>query len=414
VESDKRIRVLYVCPWAHWAGHAPHAIAIETAALTNAGAEVYLCTFRDFPDQERVQSIPHKKVTRSRIAFPADMLSRLLHRVPRGRGLAWFIEQSATLYLAIKLRKTVKYDVIFLRDGDPFIFIPFVLGLFRKRYAWAITLLGVPQVRPPDSLYNKFINSSIWKPVYHRGFAGNEYLFICENRYIKEHFESRFLNGILAGSVRLLPRGVESMDEHTSQKEARQLLGLPENKTVLLHFGAVHPEKDIKVIFGALKEMPDVIMVIAGKVALSINLTRMVQDEGLDNRVIIRNFYVPESEKKYYFAAADAIVLSYKRNFIQTASMVFEAAQFMLPAIASNAGELGELVSKYQTGYLFDAEESDSFKDALSRFLSSGQDERDTIMSSCEKLCRDYSIEQWAARCMDIFMELCKRENKRC
>jgi len=405
------IKVLYVCPWAHWAGHAPQSIRQECFALIKAGAQVTLCTFRDFPDQQYIQSISHRSVISGWITFPLDIVSRFLHRVLPGRGLAWFLEQFMTLYLAVRLKKTVGYDIIYLRDGDPFVFIPFVLGLFLKKYVWAIKLLGVNPVRSPDSLYYKFANSSIWKPIYRRGFYRNRFVFICENEDMKKHFEDDFLGGILSGTVRVIPQGVEMVSNHISQVEARSHLGLPHNIPIFLHFGAVHSGKDIVVLLDAIKDVPDTLLVNAGKVALSINLKRLVQGKGLQSRVKIIDRYITEAEKPYYFAAADAVILSYKKDFLQTASMLFEAAKFKLPTIASDVGELGALVKNYRTGFVFTAEDPDSLKDALSRFLCLSQSDKETMGKNCEKLCDDFSLETWGQRYMELLTDLCRRES---
>lgn len=405
------IKVLYVCPWAHWAGHAPQSIRQECFALIKAGAQVTLCTFRDFPDQQYIQSISHRKVISGWIAFPLDIMSRFLHRLLPGKGLVWFLEQLTTLYLAVRLKKTVGYDIIYVRDGDPFVFIPFMLGAFLKKYAWAICLLGISSVRSSDTLYYKFVNSRIWKPIYRRGFKRNRFVFICENEDIKKHFEGDFLDGILSGTVKVVPQGVEMLSNHISQVEARNYLGLPHNIPIFLHFGAVHQGKDVVVLLEALKDVPNTLLVNAGRVALSIDLRRLVQRKGLQSRVKIMDCYITEVEKPYYFAAADAVVLSYKKDFLQTASMLFEAAKFKLPTIASDVGELGELVKKYQTGFVFTAEDTDSLKDALSRFLCLSQSEKEIMGRNCEKLCDDFSLETWGQRCMELIMDLCKRKN---
>ena len=90
--------------------------------------------------------------------------------------------------------------------------------------------------------------------------------------------------------------------------------------------------------------------------------------------------------------------------------MLFEAAKFKLPTIASDAGELGELVKNYRTGLVFTAEDSDSLKDALCRFLCLSQSDKETMGRNCEKLCDDFSLETWGQRCMELLTDLCKRE----
>lgn len=415
-EPAKGISVLYVCPWAHWTGHPPQAITRESSALLKAGAEVSLCTFRGIRDQEGLKEIPHRTVVSSWLGFPLGIITRLLHSLPKGRSLAGFLEQLATLCLAVKLRKSVRYDVIYLRDGDPFVFIPFVLGLVLKDYRWAISLLGMRLVRSPGCspgfLFYKFINAPVWKPIYRRGFSKNRFVFLCENRYIKDFFETDLLDGILSGKVRVVPPGVEKAADHVLQREARRYLGLPEDKTVFLHFGTLHQGKEVGTVLAAIKDIPDALLVHAGKVT-SVNLIESVKRYGLQGQVVIKDYYIPEAEKQYYFAAADAIILSYKKDFTQTASMLWEAARFQLPAIANDVGELGELVERYQIGLVFKAENATSLKKALSHFLTSSRSEKETMRNNCKKFCDAFSLNNWAQQYAKIFIELCRpKRNK--
>lgn len=411
-ESERRLRVLYVCPLAHWAGHQPQAVTKESLALLEAGAEVSLCTFRGIRDQEEPQVMPHRTVVSSWLGFPLYIFTHLEHSTSTGRSVAWAIEQFSTLCLAVKLRKTLKYDVIYLRDGDPFIFMPFILGLFVKHHRWAIHLIGTAAVRSPGTWFCKFINAPFWKPIYRRSFSNNRFTFLCQNKHIKDFFETKILDGMLSGRVRVVPTGVEKTANYVPQKEARRYLGLPKDKVIFLHFGALHPVKDIETVLAAIKDIPDALLVHAGEVVPGFNLTHSVKRFGLQSRAIIRDYYIPEAEKQYYFAAADAIILSYKRDFLQTASMLLEAAKFKLLAIASDVGELGELIKRYKIGLVFKAEDATSLKGALSDFLSFSQSEREAMASNCEKLCDDFSLDIWAQKCVKTLMELCEHEGR--
>jgi len=425
-ESEKGIRILYVCPWAHWAGHPPYAAMRESSALAKAGAQVSLCTFRGILGQKEPQIIPHRTVVSSWIGFPLGVLVNLLLslKINPMKGLAWFLENFSTLFLAVKLRKTFKHDVIYLRDGDPFIFTPFLLGLVFRHYRWAISLIGVKALMPPFSfwyhkLFYKFLNAPIWKPIYRRSLAKNQFIFHCQNKYIKDYFETNFLDGILSGRVSVVPIGVEQTASNVPQKEARRFLGLPEDKVILLHFGSLHSGKDIETVLAAIRDVPDVLLIHAGAIDVRLflmtrqTLTDSVQHYGLQNRVIIKDYYIPEEEKQYYFGAADATILSYKRDSLQTASLLWEAAKFRSPTIASDVGELGELVKKHKIGLVFEAEDATSLKHTLSHFLSSSQSEKETMRSNCEKFCDEFSLGAWAEKCIGIFKELCGQENRK-
>ena len=405
-ESEKRIRVLYVCPWAHLAGHTPQAATKEPLALLEAGVEVSICTFRGILDQKEPQVISHRSVVSSKVGFPLGILAQLLNSMPKGRYFARFLEQVSTLYLAVKLRKPLKYDVIYLRDGDPFIFIPFVLGMFLKDYRWACSLLGSKPVRSPNSLFHKFINAPIWKPVYLRAFSKNRFAFICEGRCLKDYFETKFLDGILSGRISVVPLGVKRNNVNIAKRKARQYLGLPQDKAVFLHFGTLHPDKDIETVLAAINSIPDALLVHAGQVWPWAKRIQSVNSHSLQNNVIIRDCYIPELEKQYYFAAADAIILSYKGDFLSPGSTLWEAAKFKLPVIASDVGELGELTKRYNFGLVFAAENAASLKGVLFDFLNSSHDQRDSMVNNYEYFYHDFSIDTWAYNCVKVIMEL--------
>ncbi|MFC1904418.1 glycosyltransferase [Chloroflexota bacterium] len=401
-ESKEGIRVLYVCPWAHLAGHWPHIAIKETTALLKAGVVVSLCTFRGILDEKEPPAIPHRKVLSGWSSFPLDVLIRSLNFIPKGRIIARLLEAIATLFLAVKLKSSLRYHVLYLREGDPYIFLPFLFGLFLKDYRWVVFLIGV--MRRMDY---KFSTSPIWKPIYRRSLSRNRYAFICQNSYVEDSFQRGFLDGILSETMTSVLFAAEETSSYIPQEEARQYLSLPQGKVILLHFGVLHPGKDIKTVLAAIRDTPDVLLIHAGKVKSTVYLKGLVRHYGLQNRVIIKGYYIPEAEKPYYFASADGVILSYKKDFMRTASMLWETASFRVPAIASDSGELGELVNRCQTGLVFKAEDATSLKETLSHFLTLSQSQKKTMISNCEKFCDEFSLDGWAQKCQEIFKGLC-------
>jgi len=409
-ESGTGIKVICVCPLAHRFGHYPRAITEEASALLDSGVEVAICTFRGIRDQEGLRTIPHRTVVSGRIGFPLGVITNMVKFMPKEKFLAGFLEQFSTLCLAVRVRKKLGYDAIYLRDGDPYIFIPFLIGFFLKDSKWVINLIGERMARAPNSmlssLFYSFINAPIWKPIYHRALSRNQFTFICQSKYVKDFFEVNLLNGILAGRVTFVPLGVQGTAEYVPREEARRHLGLPEGKAIFLHFGALHRGKDIETILAAIKEIPDVILVHAGVVTPWANMAHLVESYGLQGRVIINNSYIPEAEKRYYFAAADAVILSYKKSFLQEASMFRESAKFRLPSITSDVGGLGRLAREYKTGPVFEAENAASLRGAIYSFINSSQEGRETMANNCQKFCNDFSLDTWARKCKEIIEEL--------
>ena len=217
IEQDKKIKILYVCPFAHRTGHPPQAVKNEPAALIEQGAELSVCTFRGVLDQREIPSMPHFLVVPTKALFPLDILARLLNALPGGMNASRLLEHVSTLCLAVNLKRRLSYDILYLRDADPFVFVPFLIGCFLKNRNLACSLLGTKSLRIPGSLYHKLINASAWKPIYRRALSRNNYTFICENELLKNHFETKLLDGILAGKVNVLPFGMEKTNTYVNQ-----------------------------------------------------------------------------------------------------------------------------------------------------------------------------------------------------
>jgi len=113
-KQEKNMKILYVCPWAHWAGHAPQAVKNEPLALIEQGAELSVCTFRGVLDQQETPSMPHFSVVSTKASFPLDIFTRLLNAMPGGMNVSRLLEQVSTLCLAVKLRRHFRYDIMYI------------------------------------------------------------------------------------------------------------------------------------------------------------------------------------------------------------------------------------------------------------------------------------------------------------
>ncbi len=418
----KQVKVLYVCPFAHYPGHFCWAATRETEALKQAGADVRLLTFCGVIDESEVK-VPQLTV------LPATKLGHLIRQsfdVFRKNAITrWLLmsfETLLTLAAAIRLKRRLSIDIIHLRDGEPYLFLPHLLSLPFRGYNWAISLTAsniypppIPSVRPQNlglliyTIALKFINSRLWRPLYRMSLARNRFVFLVQNETSRQDYNS-YLQGVLAGKVVYLPLGIDRVENAISKQEARQHLGLPQDKPVLLSFGAPHSGKDLETIFCALKDVPDAYLVHAGKQAFSLgpNPISLVERDAVLDRVIMRDYYIPEEEKPYYFFAADAAILSYTRQFLSTSSLLWESCRFGTPVIASDNGQLKKLMEAFQPGLLFTAQDAASLRQAIIRFINLKPEEIQAMKDNCRRFANEFSLEKWAQRCLDIYADLSK------
>jgi glycosyltransferase involved in cell wall biosynthesis len=336
-----------------------------------------------------------------------------------------FLENLWVLSKAVRLKRKLNYDIIHLRDGDPFMPIPFLISLTKGNLNWVVSLMGGGLYKPTQlfaalrkdfrlfvyTMALRIIHSKLWRPLYRRSLAKNRFLILTQSEASKQIYDS-YMQGIFSGKVTYLIMGQGDMDKSVSKEEARRHLDMPQDKTIFLSFGVPHPGKDLETVFRAVKDIPNVILVQAGKSTFSVgqNPTRLTRSHAVENKVIIRDNYIPEREKPYYFFAADAVILSYTRQFLSTVSILWDACHFGTPVIASDNGQLGELVMAFKPGLLFAAQDADSLRQAMRRFINLKPEEIEALKDNCRRFCDEFSIDKWAQGCIEIYDSLLRDE----
>lgn len=415
--SKVHISVLYVCPYAHYPGHFAAAAVQETQTLAEAGVETMLLTFCGVIGKAKIQVPCSVAFPETHLTKPIHNFIRLLRKWTISRWLVMFLETLITLSRAISIKRKRKIDIIHLRDGEPFIFLSHLLSLPFRGYSWVVSLTA-SNIYPPkpktftQSIYTtavRFVNSGMWRPLYRISLAKNSFIFLTQNETARRDYNS-YLGGIFRGKVIYLPLGSDKPVKTIDKNKARRKLKLPLDKPVFLSFGAPHSGKDLETIFRAVGELEDVCLVHAGSQAFSLgaNTSNLADKFNKPNRIIIIDHYISEEEKPYYFFAADAAILSYTRQFLSTSSLLWEACRFGTPVIASDNGQLRELVESYDVGLLFKAQNSDFLREAMVHFIKLNPEQIELLKRSCRRFANEFSLERWAQKCIEIYDNLLK------
>jgi len=155
-----------------------------------------------------------------------------------------------------------------------------------------------------------------------------------------------------------------------TQEEARRKLDLPDFGKVVLFFGAVRPYKGVEEVLSAAAELSnqEVFFVLAGK-PLTEAYRRELMQKAISPNVRMYLEHIPEEEVPLFFAAADLVVLPYRR--ILNSGSAFLALTFGKPILAPRQGSLIELEQRYPSlVYLYEDVPLNAAKilNALKRF----------------------------------------------
>lgn len=179
-----------------------------------------------------------------------------------------------------------------------------------------------------------------------------------------------------------------------SKQEACEHLGLDPDGKIFLSFGLIRDYKGLDWLleaYASIKHLENAKLVVAGEFySDGTKYHDLARKLGIDDEVIWNTDFVPDSEVKYYFCAADLIVQPYKSATQSGISQI--AYHFEKPMLVTRVGGLPEIVPDGKVGYVVEPSPA-AVAEALKRFLNETPDFAEGIKSEKQK----YSWKSMAA-----------------
>jgi glycosyltransferase involved in cell wall biosynthesis len=272
-------------------------------------------------------------------------------------------------------------DVVHLLYLDRAVLLPLWWNSFRRESRahvfgtlfWPYHFLDHQQLSPFEKLYHR-LTRTVLKDLLVRDKLTA--LFVHTERIKDMVLRTLELKSLAERCVVVpdpLPDAIFSPEQETSKQACRARLGLPQERTVLLFFGELRGGKGPDVLLEAAHLLPpEVLVVFAGNPMSSLPLDweQEVKAQSLEGQVRCDLGRVPEELVPMYFQAADAVVLPYRRSFLGTSGVLQRAAAAKKPIIATDAGEVGDLVRRHGLGLVVDPEDPCQLGDAIKQYVS--------------------------------------------
>ena len=156
---------------------------------------------------------------------------------------------------------------------------------------------------------------------------------------------------------------------HTlSRSEARQRLGLADDVPVMLNFGLIRPYKDVPRLIDTVRRLgeDEAVLLVAGRV-YDNSVERDIRartDDAVNVQLHLQ--WIPFEDTQLYFAAADVVILPYRR-ILNSGTLMLSLA-FRRPVLVPDRGTMRELQERFGAHWvrLYDGELSDAvIRDAL-------------------------------------------------
>ena len=164
----------------------------------------------------------------------------------------------------------------------------------------------------------------------------------------------------------------DSYNDAVSKAEACAKLGLDPNKKYLLFFGFIRAYKGLDWLLEAMGDerirKAGIELLAAGEYydkAVEAENNGIIEKLQLQKAVHLKTDFIPNSEVRYYFSAADLVVQPYKHA---TQSGITQIAyHFEKPMVVTNVGGLAEVVPDGKVGFIAEPN-STAIADAILRF----------------------------------------------
>ncbi|MBI5324816.1 MAG: glycosyltransferase [Ignavibacteriae bacterium] len=189
------------------------------------------------------------------------------------------------------------------------------------------------------------------------------------------------------------------------QKErAREILGIPNEKKIILFFGLIRKYKGLDILIKAIGELPDDYFLLAvGEVyGKEDEYNNLIKESGINNRVKFVNQYISDSEVSPYFSSADVCVLPY-RSATQS-GIIGIAYHFGLPVITTDVGGLREVVEPFDTGIIIPFADVSILKDNIETYFVNHLYKNFT--SNIEKFKQKYTWESFVKEIEELFYKI--------
>jgi glycosyltransferase involved in cell wall biosynthesis len=157
-----------------------------------------------------------------------------------------------------------------------------------------------------------------------------------------------------------------------SKAQARMKLGLGEQGKIILFFGFIRKYKGLDLLLRAMKLVKGTpLLLIAGEFYEDEKPYKdLIAELQIEDKLIIRTSFIPDSEVKYFLGAADVVVQPY-RNATQSGVTPL-AYHFEKPMIVTNVGSLPVLVPHDKVGLVTEPDPQ-AIADAIDRYFELGE-----------------------------------------
>ena len=302
------MKVFLVQPFGHKGGHYPTETWKLARSISEKGLELVIVSFSGFINKsnEEIDSEGYKHLSFTGNSGFLDRfvilnLIRFLCLISFNRLIKRCVSTLET-YFALKIanqqtNENTK-DLIFCYDAELISFLYFCTNENGKNFVLGRMEYG--RTLPINT--GRTIKRKIENYLCKKAISKNSIKFICR----VDGLEDSFVRTGFPGELRYIsPIGIVKPNIKLEKQEARKLLNLPQNKTILLVFGIGHPGKSYETIFKAIHNIDDEFVVVFAGLSLPVNNANLLAKKyNCEDRTLIFDKYISDTDQASFFYSA--------------------------------------------------------------------------------------------------------------
>lgn len=198
----------------------------------------------------------------------------------------------------------------------------------------------------------------LWQSLEVRAMQGHA-ATVAVSGFVREWLAAR---GLEKGRVRTVYNGYRP--DESDEAIARGELHIPDDALIVLFVGRMVPGKGVDLLLEAARGLPNLCVVVVGDGPLRANCEAIARAGRIDAR-----FVGAQRNPAPYYRMAEVVALPSRMEALPMA--LIEGAAYGLPAIATRAGGIAEVVIDGTTGLLTDVGSVPQLRNAIERMTDS-------------------------------------------
>jgi glycosyltransferase involved in cell wall biosynthesis len=188
--------------------------------------------------------------------------------------------------------------------------------------------------------------------------------------------------------------------------KARQRLNLDPEGKYLLFFGLIRKYKGLDLTIDSMaldkiKELNIKLLIVGEFYDDPDKYKELIKSKGLEKNVVIVNEFVPTSDIKLYFSAADMVIQTYHTASQSGISQI--SFNFDCPILVTNVGGLSEIVIHEKVGYVCERNPEEIANYILDFYKNNRKNE---FSKNIKKEKEKYSWKSFAEEVIKLYLEI--------